>query len=401
LHENHPDAKIDMAGSLRRMKETIGDIDILVALDDPAPVMDTFSDYAEVDEILAKGDTKSSVRLSNGIQVDLRVVPIESYGAALQYFTGSQEHNVKLRRLAISKDMKISEYGLFERDSDKIIASADEREVYEALGLQYIPPEIRENQGEIQAASKNALPELVGYEDLKGDLHCHTEWSDAVGTIEDIWSKANDLGYEYVGIADHSQSLRIANGLSESRLLKQIEEIGKIRESRENPRILAGSEVDVLQEGKLDFSNEVLDKLDFAIMSIHSRFKMDEKQMTDRIITAMSNDKVKAFAHPTGRIIGQRIPYTFDFEKVVCTAIQNDIALEINSYPERLDLNDINVKKAIDLGASICINSDAHAPDQLEYARLGIATARRGWAKSTDIMNTIGFEHLRKRWNLQ
>lgn len=400
LEKSHTDARICIAGSLRRMRATVGDIDILVGTAEPESVMRSFVSFESVKEILAKGDTKTSLRLSNGIQVDLRAIPEESYGAALQYFTGSKEHNVELRRLAISKELKISEYGLFDRNSSEKIAGSNEIDVYRALGLQFIPPELRENRGEIAAAAKNNLPEIVEYDALKGDLHCHTEWSDASGTIGDIWSKASNLGYEYVGITDHSQSLRIASGLSESRLLEQVREIGRLRESLGPPYLLAGSEVDILADGRLDYPDDVLEKLDFAIMSIHSKFKMDEKEMTERIISAMSNEKVRIFAHPTGRIIGQRTPYVFDFEKVIDAAIQNDIAMEINSFPERLDLNDINVRRAIELGAKICINSDAHAPVQLEFARFGIATARRGWAKSSDIFNALRFDDLKKELKL-
>jgi len=400
LQEQHKDVWVSAAGSLRRMRETIGDIDILVASSLSQEIMDTFVSFESVADILAKGDTKSSVRLSNGIQVDLRIVPEESYGAALQYFTGSKEHNVALRKLAISKGMKISEYGLFNRETNDRIAGGDEADVYRSLDLEYIPPELRENRGEIEAARKDSLPKLVEYDELKGDLHCHTEWSDGLGTIKEIWAKASSLRYDYVGIADHSQLLRIANGLSEARLLEQNREIGKLRESLGPPWIFSGSEVDVLQDGKLDYPKKALERLDFAIMSIHTRFKMGEKEMTERIVSAMSNEKVKMFAHPTGRIIGQRPSYTFDFERVVDAAIQNGIALEINAFPERLDLNDLNVKRAIDLGAKIVINSDAHAPVQLNYVRFGIAVARRGWAEGKDITNTKPFELLRKEWGL-
>jgi DNA polymerase (family 10) len=400
IGDNHKDIRISMAGSLRRMKETIGDIDILVASERPEEIMETFISMKGVEEVIANGDTKSSIRLDTGMQVDLRVVPTGSWGAALQYFTGSKEHNVELRKLAISKGMKINEYGLFDRDSDKQLAAADEKEIYNALGLQHIPPEMREGRGEIEAASRNSVPELVDYHDLKGDLHCHTEWSDAAGTIEGMWERAKQLGYEYISITDHSKSLRIAGGLSESSLIEQGAKIRKLRESLGPPWIFAGNEVDVLADGRLDYPKEVLNELDYAVMSIHSNFKMDEAEMTERIIAGMSNEKVKVFAHPTGRLIGQRVPHPYDFERVVETAKQNGIALEINSFPDRLDLNDVNVKRAIELGARISIDSDAHSPEQLEYVRYGIATARRGWARKSDIINAMPLDQLRKFWGI-
>lgn len=400
LRSKHSDATISVAGSLRRMRETIGDIDILAATSKPEEIMDSFVSHESVEDILARGDTKSSVRLGNGIQVDIRAVPESSFGAALQYFTGSKEHNVELRKLAISKEMKISEYGLFDRVTDDLIAGSNEEEVYDRLGLQYIPPELRENRGEIEVAMKRELPALIEYGDLRGDFHCHTEWSDASGTIEEVWRKASELGYEYVGIADHSKSLRIANGLSEERLMNQIDKIHDLREKGESPYLLAGSEVDVLEDGKLDYPKNFLEKLDFAVMSIHSKFNLDERSMTDRIVTAMSNEKVKVFAHPTGRIIGQRLPYTFDLEKMIEAAVDNGVALEINSFPERLDLNDTNVRRVIGAGAKIAIDSDAHDPSQLAYTRFGVATARRGWAKKLDVINTLPFGTLSKMWGI-
>jgi len=400
LQDSNPDAKLSVAGSLRRMKETIGDIDILAASETPGRIMDSFVRFPGVEEILEKGDTKSSIRLRTGIQVDLRVVPKTSFGAALQYFTGSKEHNVELRKLAISKGMKMSEYGLFERDTGKQLSGEDEEEIYHILGMQYPPPELREARGEIEAALRNELPELIGYDELKGDLHCHTEWSDALGSIEDIQGKAKEMKYEYVGISDHSRSLRIAGGLSEDRLIEQIEHIKKLRERNERPWVFASSEVDILENGKLDYPKKVLEQLDYVVISVHSKFKMDEKEMTERIVAAMSHDKVRVFAHPTGRIIGQRPPYSFDLDKVIEVAKQNGIALEINSFPDRLDLNDINVKRAIDRGVKIAINSDAHNPGQLEHVRFGIATARRGWAESSDVINTLSLDELRKEWDL-
>ena len=400
LQERHKDIRISMAGSLRRMKETIGDIDILVASDEPERIMGTFTSMQGIEEVISRGGTKSSIRLGTGIQVDLRVVPSASWGAALQYFTGSKEHNIELRKLAISKGMKISEYGLFERDTEKRIATQDENEIYGALGLQFIPPEIRECRGEIEAAARNALPELVGYGDLRGDLHCHTDWSDASGTIEEMWGRGKQLGYEYISITDHSQSLRIARGLSEKSLLEQSAMIRRLRDTLGPPWIFAGNEVDVLADGSLDYPKKILEELDYAVMSVHSRFRMDEKEMTERIVAGLSNEKVKIFAHPTGRLIGQRVSYSYDFEKVVDVARQNGIALEINSFPDRLDLSDVNVRRAIDLGARISIDSDAHGPEQLGFVRYGIATARRGWARKSDVVNTMPLGQLKRLWGI-
>lgn len=400
LRDGNPNAKLSIAGSLRRMKETVGDIDILAASENPEKIMESFVSYPGVQEVLERGETKSSIRLKSGIQVDVRVVPNASFGAALQYFTGSKEHNVELRKLAISKGMKISEYGLFERDTNKQLGGDDEEGIYRILGMQYPPPEIREARGEIEAALKNALPRLIGYDELRGDLHCHTEWSDASGTIEELRRKAMEMKYEYVSVSDHSRSLRIARGLSEERLLQQVTEIEKIREKSEGPWIFASSEVDILENGKLDYPKKILERLDYAVISIHSKFKMDEREMTERIATAMTNDKARILAHPTGRIIGQREPYSFDFERIIDAAKQNGIAMEINSFPERLDLNDLNVKRVIDQGIKIAINSDAHNPDQLEYARFGIATARRGWAERSDVINTMPLEKLKKELDL-
>lgn len=400
LRESNPTARLSIAGSLRRMKETIGDIDILAASEDSDQITRSFLNYPGVQEIIEKGETKSSIRLKSGIQVDLRVVPKSSFGAALQYFTGSKEHNIALRKLAISKGMKISEYGLFERDSNRQLGGEDEEEIYRMLGMQYPPPEIREARGEIEAAMKNALPHLIGYDELKGDLHCHTEWSDASGTIEELRKKAAELGYEYVGVSDHSKSLRIARGLSEERLMQQVKEIQELRVKTDGPWVFASSEVDILENGRLDYPKKILEMLDYAVISIHSKFKMSAEEMTERIVTAMSNDKVRIFAHPTGRIIGQREPYSFNFEKVIEAARQNEIALEINSFPERLDLNDLNARRVIDYGVRLAIGSDAHNPDQLEYARFGIATARRGWAKASDVINALPLEMLKKEWGL-
>ncbi len=401
VHEHHQNIKISMAGSLRRMKETIGDIDILAASEEPNEIMKTFISMKGVEAIIANGETKSSLRLNTGMQVDLRVVPTVSWGAALQYFTGSKEHNVVLRKLAISKGLKINEYGLFKRDTDERLAAFDEKEIYAALGLQYIPPEMREDRGEIEAASSGSVPDLIDYHDLKGDLHCHTEWSDAAGTIEEMWEKARELDYEYISITDHSKSLRIAGGLSESSLIEQGAKIRKLRESLGPPWIFAGNEVDLLADGRLDYPKNVLEELDYAVISVHSHFKMDEKEMTDRIIAGMSNEKVRIFAHPTGRLIGQRSSYSYDFEKVVDVARQNGIAMEINSFPDRLDLNDVNVRRAIELGARISIDSDAHSPEQLDYVKYGIATARRGWARKSDVINTMPLGQLKQLWGIR
>jgi DNA polymerase (family X) len=384
--------KTIFAGSLRRMRENIGDIDILTQSDDGKRVIESFTKMPFVKDTLASGDTKGSVISRNGIQVDLRVVGPQSYGAALQYFTGSQAHNVKVRTIAVKKGLKINEYGLFH--GNKKIAGETEVDVYKKLGLPFIPPEMREDRGEIEAALGGKLPTLLELQDIKGDLHVHSSWSDGNGSIEEMALMARRLGYEYIAITDHSPSARIANGLSIERLYEKKEELDSVRKKVKGIRILMGSEVDILSDGSLDYPDSVLKDLDVVIASVHSGFKMERAKMTKRIVNALKNPFVHFLAHPTGRLIGERDPYDIDLEEVFKTAKEFGKAIEVNSHYLRLDLNDINIRKAVDMGIKLVISTDSHNTGQLTLMRLGVATARRGWAVKRDIINTMGFKEL-------
>ena len=384
--------RVDAAGSLRRMKETIGDVDLLAASDDPEKVMERFVAMEGVEKVWGKGKTKASVRMKEGFNIDLRVVPIESYGSALQYFTGSKEHNIALRRVAIEKGMKVNEYGIF-RGRERV-AGRTEEEVYSALGMQFIPPEMREDTGEITLALAGRLPELIGYGEIKGDLHCHSSWSGGENTIEEMARKAIELGYSYIGIADHTKYLRIKNGIDEKDLAKQRKEIDKINLKFTDFKILQGCEANILKDGSIDIDDKALEKLDFVIAGVHSHFKMDKREMTDRIIKAMENHHVDVISHPTGRIIGRRGEHEIDLDKVIDVAKRTGTVLEINSFPERLDLSDLNIRKLVGVGVKMIINTDAHRREQMDLMRLGVAQARRGWAKKGDLINSGNLKKL-------
>lgn len=384
------------SGSLRRMKETVGDIDILTTAKDAKPVMGYFTSMPEVVHVIAKGTTKSAVVLRWGphqIQADVRVLEPGSFGAALQYFTGNVEHNVRLRRLAIAKGWKLNEYGIFDR-SGRQIAGRTEEEVYRKLGLQWVPPELREDRGEVEAALKHRLPHLIGYGDLKGDLHVHTKWSDGTAATEAMVKAAQELGYSYVAITDHSKSQHIARGLDEKRLKQHIEEIRKLQKRFPEIRIMAGSEVDILPNGRLDYPDSLLAELDIVVGSVHSRFKSTKEEMTQRILRAMDNPHLKIIGHPTGRLINQREPYQVDLAKVFEKAAERGIALEVNSFPNRLDLKDVHIRQAKETGCMLSIDTDSHAPDHLHYAIYGIAQARRGWLEARDVINTRPLQKL-------
>ena len=390
-------SKINIAGSLRRMKETIGDLDILACSKDPDTVMDFFIYYPEVAQVLAKGTTKSSVLLNDNLQVDLRVVEEKSFGAALQYFTGSKDHNVILRGLAIKKGFKLNEYGLFDKTTEKYISGKTEEEIYKKIGLQYIEPELRENRGEFEAAKKKIpLPNLVGYDEINGDFHVHSSWSDGSDSIETITSVAQKHGYLFIGITDHSQSLKIANGLNEIRIQKKINEIEKVNKKFPSIRILCGTECDIKTDGTLDYSNKILKQFDFVYIGIHTSFKMDKETMTKRIIKGMENEQVNFIAHPTGRLIGKRDPYEVDIEQIIDAAKETDTRLEINSFPDRLDLDDIHVKLAKEYGVRFVLGSDSHSVNHFDFMRFGIATARRGWLEKKDILNTSSVKDIEK-----
>ncbi len=386
-------SRISLAGSIRRRKETIGDVDILAVSEEPERAMDMFTSMKGVETVFARGTTKSSVRV-NGIQVDLRIVEAESFGSALQYFTGSKEHNIALRKIAIKRGWKLNEYGLFE--GDKKIAGEKEEEIYKKLGMEWIPPELRENRGEIEAAMMHALPELIDYRDVKGDLHTHTKWSDGANSIEEMAIEAKKLGHEYIAITDHAGRLKVAGSMDEEDIRKQAEEIERVRKKLDGIEIFHGVEANIMKDGSIDISNEVMKELDFVIASIHSAFRMDEKEMTARIIKAMENEYVKIIGHPTGRILMKRDAIKFDIDAVLNAAKDNNVVMEINAYPERLDLNDINVKLAIEHGVKLSIGTDSHNKEHLRYYELGVAVARRGWAEKKDIINSMDASSLKK-----
>ena len=388
--------KIDIAGSLRRKKETIGDLDILTSSKFPNEVMDYFVKYSNVKQVLLKGSTKTSVLLNDGIQIDLRVVKKESYGSALQYFTGSKEHNVKMRSIAIKKGFKLNEYGLFDKKTDEYLVGNTEEEIYNTLDLSYIEPELRENQGEIEAASDGKLPNIVKYEDIKGDLHVHSLWSDGSDSIETMAQYAQKMGYEFIGIADHSQSLKIAQGLSEEKVLRKICEIEKINKKLSGFKVLCGTECDIKPDGSLDYSDMILKKFDFVGVGIHTAFGMSGDEQTKRIVKSMENENVNFISHPTCRIIGRREPFDIDMEKIFNAAKETDTYLEINSFPDRLDLNDVHSKLAKERGVKFVIGTDSHSTVNLPFMHYGVATARRGWLEKKDILNAHSLRDIEK-----
>lgn len=375
---------ISGCGSYRRMKETVGDIDILVVGEDGAKLIEHFTKFPSVTDVLASGDTKGSVIVEGKYQVDMRVVGRESWGAALQYFTGSKNHNIKLRTIAKAKGLKISEYGVFREE--KLIAGAEEADVYKSLGLPWIPPELREDQGEIEAAMSGDLPVLLGYNELKGDLHVHSNYSDGTSSLEELAEFARKMGYQYLGICDHSRSAKYAGGLEIDELRERNREIDRINKSFKDFVLLKGAEVDILSDGQLDYPDEVLRELDFVVASIHIWKKNEDA--TQRIIKAMENPYVTIIGHPTGRLIGQREGYHVDIDTIIDKAVETKTFLEMNAYYERLDFNDVNARKAKEKGALLVINTDAHHVGQLPMIRLGIGQARRAWLGPQDVVNT-------------
>ncbi len=377
---------INTAGSLRRMKDTVRDIDILVSSKKPEKVMDKFTTLVSVKDVLAKGPTKSSIVTEDNVRVDVRVVKDTSYGAALMYFTGSKAHNIRLRQAAIKKGLKLNEYGLFK--GEKQLAGETELQMYKGLGLEYIPPELREDRGEIEASIKKKLPRLVELGDIKGDLHVHSRWSDGGSSIEDIVLKARGLGYEYIAITDHSQGLKIAGGLNKDELKLKRKEIEKLNKKHKGVRILFGAEVDIDSEGRLDYPDDILKEMDVVIGAIHLGFKQSKERLTKRIIKACQNKYVHMIAHLTGRLWGAREAYEVDLEEILKVCKDTDTALEINSFPQRLDLNDISSRMAKDLGVKLVINTDAHIVEQLDTMKYGVSVARRGWLEKKDVLNT-------------
>ena len=389
--------KISIAGSLRRKKETIGDIDILVTSQKPEKIMKTFVSLPQVREVLAEGPTKSSVITRDDIHVDVRVVEPISFGAALQYFTGSKAHNIRLRESAVKRGLKINEYGVFNQKTERRITGEEEKEVYRILDLPFIPPELREDRGEIEAAQENKLPQLIEYSQIRGDLHIHTKWSDGAHTIKQMAEAAKKIGYKYIAITEHSQSLKFAGGLTEERLQEQVEEIRKLNQELDDFTVLTGIEVDIKSDGSLDFSDEILSKLDVVVAAIHSGFKQESKIITERIVKVMQNKFVSIIAHPTGRLIGYRESYQVDINEMIKVAAETGTILEINAHPERLDLNDVYCRMAKDKGVQLAVDTDAHSIDGLEFMDLGVAVARRGWLEEKNIINTLPLDKLLKR----
>jgi DNA polymerase (family X) len=387
--------RVDIAGSFRRMRETVGDIDILVIAEEAGGVMERFTAYEEVKEVLASGPTRGSVMLKAGIQVDVRIIPKDSYGAALVYFTGSKAHNIAIRRIAQEKGLKINEYGVFK--GDRRVAGETEESVYKAIGLSWIAPELREDRGEVEAALAGTLPRLIELSDLRGDLHAHSKASDGHNTIREMAQAARGAGLEYVAITEHSRRLTVAHGLDPVRLSKQGAEIDRLNRELEGITVLKGIEVDILEDGTLDLPDSVLARLDIVVAAVHSKFDLPRAKQTQRILTALDNPVVSILAHPSGRLIEEREPYDVDMQKIVRKAKVNGIALEVNAHPERLDLLDIYCQMAKQEGVLLSIDSDAHSTFEFGMLRFGVGQARRGWLEKKDVLNTRSLKDL-KAW---
>jgi DNA polymerase (family 10) len=387
-------AQVEAAGSFRRKKETVGDLDILAVCPQPELVMQTFLRHPHVEKVISHGSTRSSVILRSGLQVDLRVVLGKSFGAALHYFTGSQAHNIALRKLAQQQNLKLNEYGVFR--GERQLAGKTEAEVYQQLGLPYIPPELREMTGELEAAAAGKLPDLITLNKLRGDLHCHTSETDGALSLEELALAAQDLGYEYLGITDHSQHVTIAAGMDEKRLRRQLKAIDQVNAKHKDIVLLKGIEVDIMDNGKLDLPDSVLKELDFTVCSIHSKFNLPEARQTERILRAMDNPLFTVFGHPSGRLIGTRPGYAVNMEKIVLGAKERGCFLELNAHPQRLDLTEVYCRLAKETGVLVAISSDAHSRQGLDALRYGINQARRGWLEARDVLNTRPLGELRK-----
>jgi DNA polymerase (family X) len=386
--------QIEIAGSLRRGKETVGDLDILATCEDSGEVMNCFVNYEEVKEVISHGSTRSSVKLRSGINVDLRVVPDESFGAALHYFTGSKPHNIAVRTLGVKRGLKVNEYGVFKGEEQ--IGGRTEQEIYAQVGLPYIEPELREDRGEIDAAREGRLPRLVRLEDIRGNLHCHTTDSDGRYSIEEMAEAARERGYEYLAITEHSQRIAMVRGLDTKRLRQQMRRIDKLNEKLKGIRLLKSCEVDILEDGSLDLPDDVLKELDVVVCSIHSKLNLPAEKQTGRIIRAMDNPHFNILAHPTGRLIGRRAPSEFDIERVLKAARERGCMIEINAQPDRLDLPDIHCKTGKEIGVKFAISTDAHRISDLDLMRFGVSQARRGWLEPQDVVNTRSWPELQE-----
>ncbi len=380
----------EAAGSLRRWRETVGDLDLLVAAADAKAVMQAFVSFPEVGRVLGQGDTKSSVELNNGLRVQVWVHPPERFGSALQYATGSKEHNVRLRELALKAELSLSEHG-FKRMDESEILCAREEDLYETLDLPWIPPELREDRGEIEAARDHALPDLITLEAIRGELHAHTDWSDGQQTLDQMARGARQAGLEYLVITDHSRSLGVTNGLSIERLREQRQHIAKLQKKLgKSFRLYQGSEVEILAGGKLDYPDEVLEELDLVVASVHTSLRQSREKVTQRVLSAIRNPHVDVIGHLTGRLIGSREPADLDLEAVFAAAAEEGVVLEINANPERLDLNDVHARRAVEVGCKLAINTDAHHTDHFPLRQYGIGTARRAWVEPNDVVNALG-----------
>jgi DNA polymerase (family 10) len=397
LRDDAPVERIEIAGSIRRRKETVKDIDVLTTSRKPEAVMDAFVKLPLVDRVLAQGDTRSSIITEDGIQVDVRVVDEGSFGAALQYFTGSKQHNIRLREMAVKAGLKINEYGVFREPGERKIGGRTEDEVYKALKLPWIAPELREDTGEIEAALKGELPDLITLGDIKGDLHVHTRWSDGSHDLDTIIEAAKKRGYSYIAVTDHTKGLGVAHGLDEKRLAEESRLIDETNRKLSGFLVLKGSEVDIRGDGRLDLPDRALAGLDVVVASIHSGFKQTREQITRRLLAAVRNPCVSVIAHPTGRLIGERDAYDVDIEAVLREAAKFGVAMEVNAYPLRLDLNDLHSRMAKDLGVPLVISTDTHVTTQFDFMSFGVSVARRGWVEKKDVLNVLSPGHLMRR----
>jgi DNA polymerase (family 10) len=385
--------RVAVAGSYRRCRDTVGDLDVLVTASRRSPVMERFVGHDDVEEVRSHGRTRSTVRLRSGMDVDLRVVPAASYGAALHYFTGSRDHNIAIRTLGVKRGLKINEYGVYR--GERRVAGRTEAELFEAVGLPWIPPELRENRGEVEAAQQGELPELVSPDDIRGDLHCHTTASDGHAGVRAMALAARDLGYQYLAITDHSRHVTVAHGLSEQRLSAQLDEIDRLNDELEEIVLLKGCEVDILEDGGLDLPGRLLTRLDLTVCAVHSGFTLPRRRQTERILRAMDHPCCNVLAHPTGRLLGERPPYEVDLERIVAGAGQRGCFLEVNAQPRRLDLDDVACRLARELDVMVAIDSDAHSAASLALIRYGVGQARRGWLGPERVLNTRPLAELR------
>lgn len=394
LREDDAVDRVTAAGSYRRRKETVGDLDILVSCDEPEEVTERFVQFEDVVEVVSQGSTRSTVYVRGDFQVDLRVVPEESYGAAMKYFTGSKEHNVACRQRGVERDLKINEYGVFEGEDEERVGGATEEEIYDLIDLEYVPPELREARGEVDAAAEGELPELVEVDDIRGELHSHTTATDGANELREMVEAAREFGYEYLGITDHSKAMTVAGGLDADRLRDQMSRIDALNGEYDDFRILKGCEVDILEDGSLDLPDDVLEELDYTICSVHSKFGLDREEQTARMVRAAEHPQCDIVGHLTGRMIGKREGYDVNVERVLEAAAEHGSVPEINAQPKRLDLKDIHVKQARELGLPVVVTTDAHSTDHFRYVRYGVDQARRGWLEADDVLNTRPVDEL-------